>query len=512
MNTTERAALVQGLELYNEMTATVDERTLDILERRRRTSTIRSRGWLVRRTLLAADLVGLVLAMLLAEWLVNRRSSLGVLDARGEVVVFLASLPGWVVVAKLYGLYDHDEERTDHSTADDFTGVFQLVTVCTWLFIAAAQVTGLAHPNTSKLLIFWAAAVAFVTCGRGIARTGARRSVAYLQNTVIVGAGDVGQLIAKKVLQHPEYGINLVGFVDREPKERRDDLAHLALLGATDRLAAIVRLLDVERVIVAFSNESHESTLELVRSLKDLDVQIDVVPRLFELVGPGVGIHAIEGVPLVSLPPLRLSRSSRLLKRLMDILLTTVGLLVLAPLFCLIAVAIKLDSRGPVFFRQARMGCNDSVFTILKFRSMVNDADRLKGDVAHLNKHLLPGGDPRMFKIENDPRLTRVGKFLRRFSLDELPQLLNVMAGQMSLVGPRPLILDEDRYVDSWARRRLDLRPGITGMWQVLGRDDIGFDEMTKLDYLYVTTWSLWRDFEFLLETFPAIVRSKKAH
>jgi exopolysaccharide biosynthesis polyprenyl glycosylphosphotransferase len=507
VNATERAALLQGFELYDEMHATIDERTLDILDQRRRTATIRHRGWLVRRTLLAADLAGLVLAMFLAEWLVNRHSNLGVVDARAEVVVFLASLPGWVVVAKLYGLYDHDEERADHSTADDFTGVFHVVTVCTWLFIAGAYVTGLAHPTTAKLLIFWAAAIGLVSCGRAVARTVARRNVAYLQNTVIVGAGEIGQLIAKKVLQHPEYGINLVGFVDSQPKERREGLAHLALLGSPDRLAAIIRLLDVERVIIAFSNESHERTLDLIRSVKDLDVQIDIVPRFFDLVGPGVGIHSIEGIPLVSLPPLRLSRSSHLLKRATDVALTLVGLTALAPVFALIAVAIKLDSRGPVFFRQTRMGCGDRTFRIFKFRSMVADADQLKDDVAHLNKHLVPGGDPRMFKIEDDPRLTKVGRILRRFSVDELPQLLNVVAGHMSLVGPRPLILDEDKYVDAWARRRLDLRPGITGMWQVLGRDDIGFEEMVKFDYLYVTNWSIGADLRLLLKTIPIAVR-----
>jgi len=511
MNTTERAALLQGLELYGEMTATVGERTLEIVDRRRRTATIRHRGWLVRRALLAADLLGLVLAMFLAEWLVNRHSSLGVLNAHAEVIVFLASLPGWVVVAKVYGLYDHDEERTDHSTADDFSGVFHVVTVCTWLFIAGAHVTGLAQPNTSKLLIFWASAVALVSCGRAVARTAARRSVAYVQNTVIVGAGEIGQLIAKKLLQHPEYGINLVGFIDGHPKERREDLEHLALLGGTDRLNAIVRLLDVERVIIAFSNERHEDTLELIRSLKDLDVQIDVVPRLFELVGPGVGIHTIEGLPLVGLPPLRLSRSSQLLKRLMDLVTSVTLLGLLSPVLILIGAAIVVDSQGPALFRQTRVGARGNTFRILKFRSMVADADAKKGEVAHLNRHLGAGGDPRMFKVPDDPRVTRVGRLLRRFSLDELPQLINVVKGEMSLVGPRPLILDEDRFVDDWARRRLVLKPGITGLWQVLGRADIPFAEMVRLDYLYVTTWSLWGDFRLLVRTIPVLARSQRA-
>ena len=512
MNATERTALLDGLVLHDELRSTVDDRTLEIVDRRRRTAVVRGRGWLVRRLLLGADVLGLVAALLLAEWIVNRHSNVGGLDARGEVLVFLCSLPVWVVIAKLYGLYDHDEERTDHSTADDFTGVFHMVTVCTWLFWAGTYVTGLAHPTTPKLVIFWGAATAFISTGRAAARAVAHRNVAYLQNTLIVGAGDVGQLIAKKLLNHPEYGINLVGFVDGRPKERRSDLGHLALLGDTTRLPAIIRLFDVERVIVAFSNESHEETLDVIRDLKELDVQVDIVPRLFELVGPGVGIHTVEGLPLLGLPPLRLSRSSRLLKRIMDITVTATALLVFAPLFVFIALLIKLDSPGPVFFRQVRMGAGDKAFRIFKFRSMVMDADARKDEVAHLNKHLRAGGDPRMFKIPNDPRVTRVGGALRRLSLDELPQLFNVLAGQMSLVGPRPLILDEDRHVADWARRRLDLRPGVTGLWQVLGRSEIPFGEMTRLDYLYVTGWSIWGDLRLLVRTVPAVTRRRRSY
>ena len=191
-----------------------------------------------------------------------------------------------------------------------------------------------------------------------------------------------------KLLKHPEYGINLVGFVDAEPKERRDDLEDLTLLGPSERLPALVRLFDVERVIVAFSNESHEETLDLIRSLKDLDVQVDIVPRLFELVGPGVEIHTVEGLPLIGLRPLRLSRSSRLLKRTLDLRSRPPSLWsCLRPSFALIALLIKLDSPGPVFFRQVRMGAAIKTFRIFKFRTMVADADERKGEYAHLNQH-----------------------------------------------------------------------------------------------------------------------------
>ena len=512
MTAIQQAPLLANPELYPELSDAVGARTLEILERRRKTAVIRRRGWLVRRMLLLADVAGLMLALLAAEWIVNSHSSTGALDAHAELAFFVITIPAWIVIAKLYGLYDHDEERTDHSTADDFAGVFHMVTVCSWLFLMGCYVSRAAHPSLPKLALFWGLAVVLVTTGRASARAVSRRSVLYLQNTVIVGAGDVGQLIAKKLLQHPEYGINLVGFVDAQPKERREDLEHLALLGPPERLASVVRLFDVERVIVAFSNETHQETLDLIRDLKglDADVQIDIVPRLFELVAAGVGVHAVEGLPLISLPPARLSRSSKLLKRSMDLALSIVALVLLAPLLALIACSIKLDSPGPVFFRQVRMGRGGRTFRIVKFRSMYADAETRKAEVAYLNKHLADG-DPRMFKIREDPRVTRVGWWLRRFSADELPQLWNVLAGEMSLVGPRPLILSEHLHVQDWAERRLDLKPGITGLWQVLGRDDIPFAEMVRLDYLYVIGWSLWKDVRLVLGTVPVLLRSGRS-
>jgi lipopolysaccharide/colanic/teichoic acid biosynthesis glycosyltransferase len=201
-----------------------------------------------------------------------------------------------------------------------------------------------------------------------------------------------------------------------------------------------------------------------------------------------------------------------MLKRGLDLVVSSTALLLLAPVLIAIAVAIRLDSRGPVMFRQTRRGKAEEVFQIFKFRTMSADAESRKYELSHLNMHLAPGGDPRMFKIPDDPRVTRVGGFLRRTRLDELPQLLNVVKGEMSLVGPRPIILDEDQYVNGWARRRLDLRPGMTGLWQVLGASDIPFDEMTKLDYRYVTNWSLAEDLRLIMLTIPSILRRRAAY
>jgi exopolysaccharide biosynthesis polyprenyl glycosylphosphotransferase len=509
MSAVEPAARAGG---HGDISVALDERTLEILARRRAASRPIRRGWLVRRALVVADLVGLFGAFVAATLIFDDPAPVDRIATGTEILAFLLTLPLWVVVAKLYGLYDLDEERTDHSTTDDLVPVLHLVTVGTWLFFGVTTVTQTANPGLARLFGFWILAIAFITGARVTARGFSRRHLAYVQNTIIVGAGQVGQLVAKKLRQHPEYGLNLVGFVDGRPRDRPASLNDVALLGRPDQLPGLVHVLDVERVIVAFSNDSHEEMLDLIRSLKDLDIQIDLVPRFFEVIGTNVGIHTAEGLPLIGLPPLRLSRSSVVAKRVMDLTLSLVGLALLAPLFAVVAVCIKLDSRGPILFRQLRMGCGGRTFEILKFRTMTADAEQRKADYAALNKHRREDGDPRMFKIPNDPRVTRLGGWLRRFSIDELPQLVNVVKGEMSLVGPRPLILEEDQHVVDWRRNRLNLKPGITGLWQVLGRDDIPFEEMVGLDYVYVTTWSAYNDLKLILRTLPTLFRPRAAN
>ena len=271
----------------------------------------RRRGWLVRRMLVVADVVGLTLA-----FLVVGLTGAG-LD-RSTIVAAVVSLPVWIAIARLYHLYDQDEERTHHATADDIVGVFHLVTIGTWLMFASLELTGLADPTVTNAVVLWGSAIVFITLARAIARALCRRSSLYEQNTLILGAGDIGQRVARKLLRHPEYGLNLVGFVDAQPKPRHDDLTGLPLLGAPDDLAAIVNEHGVERVIVAFSGDAGGGDARRASRLNDLEIQVDVVPRLFELVGPSVKIDTLEGLPLVELPPARLPRSSQMIKRTID--------------------------------------------------------------------------------------------------------------------------------------------------------------------------------------------------
>ena len=266
-----------------------------------------------------------------------------------EYLAFLLAIPGWVLLLRLEGLYDRDEERTDHSTVDDIVGVFRSVTIGVWVFALFGVATDLVQPVLARLGVFWLLAVAPDPDPPRRRALLCRHLPGYTQNAVIVGAGNVGQQLALKLTNHREYGIRLVGFVDDRPTELDDELAERLplLLGGPDRLREFIIEHGVERVIFAFSNDSHEAVLANIRAIRDLDVQIDIVPRYFEVFGAGAEVHTLEGIPLVGLRPTRLARSSRMLKRAFDLVASTLGLVLLAPLFAVVAIAIKLESRGP---------------------------------------------------------------------------------------------------------------------------------------------------------------------
>ena len=261
----------------------------------------RRRRAIVRRWLVAADVVGLVLAFVLVGG-----TALVSENALRNVALFALTLPLWVLGARLFGLYAHDN-HLDHSTLDELWPLVLFVTFGTWLGLVTASILELDW-SMRDVVAFWAVASVSIPVLRGAARSFARHSEGYVQNTLIVGAGDVGQLVGRKLRQHPELGIRLVGFVDADPKSMRADLDGVPILGTPDDIATLVRDHDVQRVVVSFSNDRHEQQLGLIHGLRDLDVQVDLVPRLFEAVGPVVAIHDVEGLKLLTLPPVRPSR------------------------------------------------------------------------------------------------------------------------------------------------------------------------------------------------------------
>ena len=490
--------------LEQRLLQVVDDRTLELLERRRHEKRPKGRGWLLRRLLLGADLLGLSLAFLLAAVFAGTFGHV----SGTELAIFALSLPVWVVAAKLFGLYRDDEARADHTTLDDLARVFLLVTVGAFPF---ALVAGYSNLSTTQVLLFWILSVLLITTFRAAARLVSRRTRYYAQNAVIVGAGDIGQLVARKLLQHPEYGINLVGMVDRNPKQRRSDLGHVTLLGTPDELPEIVRVLSIERVIIAFSQDASDETVALIRSLKDIEVLVDIIPRFFEAIGPRVEIHTLEGLPLLGLPPTLLSPSSRLMKRSIDLIGATIGLIVAAPLFAVISCLIWLDSGRPVIFRQRRLGMGMKQFTIFKFRTMRQGSD----DGAHraaIEASMDPQAreaDKGLYKADGKDKVTRIGAWLRKTSLDELPQLVNVLRGDMSLVGPRPSLPYEADHFAPHHFERFAVQPGLTGLWQVTARAQSTWREAIEMDVAYVRDWSIGLDFWLICRTPLQMLRLK---
>jgi exopolysaccharide biosynthesis polyprenyl glycosylphosphotransferase len=435
-------------------------------------------------------------------------------------LIFLAVLPLWVLTAHLCGLYERDEAQAAHSTIDELTAVAQVMTIGVWAVVVLSWATGAASPSVPKLVVFWTLAATGVPALRALARSLCRRSLSYLQNTLIVGTGYVGQIIAKKIIAHPEYGLNLVGFVDSDPMEREPDLEHVAVLDGLDSITTFVQEFDVERVVIAFTRNRRRKIGEVMDELREIDVHVDLVPRAFDEIGPRGAIHLIEGIPLIGIPPLRPSRSSLLLKRVADLAVSAVALLLLSPVFALIALLVKLDSHGPAFYRHERVGRNEKPFRLLKFRTMGLDYCRGEdygGEHAEAAFAKLMT-DPRYRsefestqKLQSDPRVTRVGSFLRSTSLDEFPQLVNVVLGHISLVGPRPITHEElYRYGDR-VHKVLQVRPGVTGYWQINGRSNLTYDDRVRLDLGYCNNWSLGQDLTILAKTVRVMLRRGEA-
>lgn len=487
------SGVVPGEQLIQAM----DERTRGLLTRRRHAH----RAQLVPRSLVIADLLGLGLAYYLTTLLMSGDGAFG---STGELVVFVLTLPCWVIAAKLHGLYERDQERPDHSTTDDVVGIFHIVTIGVWVLLLASRLGGQAGPGIYALTVFWGLAICALPVARTVARDACKRSGAYQQNTIIVGAGEIGQLIGRKLVKHPEYGLNVVGFVDRDPRERRADLPeHFTILGPPEQITDIIRLLDVERVVIAFAQEPVRELLTLVRQLRGLPIQIDLVPRLFELIGPRVGLYSVEGIPVMGLPPTRASRGARMIKRGIDVIGAAAGLAASAPLFAYIALRIRLDSPGPILFRQVRLKANMEEFTVLKFRTMAAETDEAihRDYIAATMSPQAQSNGNGLYKLDRSASVTSAGRWLRRTSLDELPQLINVLCGDMSLVGPRPCIPYELEQYQRHHFERFSVPQGLTGLWQVTARANATYGESLDMDVAYVRGWSLGLDLRLLLRT-----------
>ena len=365
------------------------------------------------------------------------------------------------------------------------------------------------YPASSRLIFVyaWLAACVLGITGRVVlhaCRAYAQRRGMAGERVMVVGTNHLARMIMQGLTQQAHLGYRVIGFVDDTV---RSDFGRFRAFGAVDGLPNVIERESIDRVIVALPASRHSEILWVLDRCQEAGVSVSLVPDLFEMRLSHVNLETVGGIPLLAVHETSISGFNRLVKRGMDIVLSALLLLLLAPVCALIALAIKLDDGGPVIFQQVRCGKNRAPFRFYKFRSMYREADRRRTELESRNEQEGP-----VFKIKADPRITPVGQFLRRSSVDEIPQILNVLRGDMSIVGPRPPLPVEVARYQPWHRRRLDVKPGITCLWQIAGRSQIGFDEWMRLDMEYLRTRSLRTDLAIFLKTLPAVMARRGAY
>ncbi len=451
------------------------------------------RDALFRRALLAADVLAIASAFLLTVILSGRALHL--------TWAAVAAVPVVLAGAKITGLYDRDEALLRKTTLDEAPKLFQLATLCVLIAWLAGGPIADGNLDRPEALFLWLALAAGLIVCRAAGRALALQA-APVERCLLIGDEASAAIVDSKLRCHGGINAEVVAHLDLDMAApwSSDGVSKLRLAEIRD----LAETLNVHRAIVApgwKAGAESGQVLNLVRTLKAVGVRVSVLPRMLEVVGSSVEFDDLHGVTLMGVRSFDLTRSSAACKRAFDLLGATVGLLAVAPVMAAIALAVKLDGGGPVLFRQSRVGRHGRCFHMLKFRTMVPDADAMKESLRDRNE-----ARDGLFKIADDPRATRVGRLLRRSALDELPQLFNVLRGEMSLVGPRPLVVDEDRRIEGWHRRRLELTPGMTGPWQILGPTRVPLREMVALDYFYIANWSLWSDVKIMLRTVPHVL------
>ena len=365
----------------------------------------------------------------------------------------------------------------------------------------------------SRLLIIYVAAITIVllSVGRIVQRTVNARLRARgigVNRVVVVGAGDVGRAVLRTMIARKELGYYPLGYLADDPSQPRVDLGRIKALGDIDDLAATLRQQPVDTVIITLPWTYHNRILKLVSICQDADVDVQVVPDVFQLNLRQVQVDNLDGIPLLHVNNFAAFPGiNRLVKRAIDVAVVVLAAPLWILVFAVVALAIRLESAGPVLYTQRRIGENGRDFEMIKFRSMIPNADALRDELVRQS-----GEDPRHPKIKNDPRITRVGRVIRALSLDELPNLINVLRGQMSLVGPRPPTPEEVALYEPWHMQRLSIMPGLTGLWQINGRSDVPFDEMCLLDIYYIENWSVKLDAQILMMTIPRVLLRQGAY
>jgi exopolysaccharide biosynthesis polyprenyl glycosylphosphotransferase len=457
---------------------------------------ISQRDTTLRRTLELIDVLMIYAALAFVLYVLR-------LDRASLAAPSVLIAPFVVLAAKAVGLYDRDQGTLRKTTIDEVPSILYLSVLSSigvWLAAAVLLDGGLDRLQVFALVL---ASFGLLTLGRCGGRAVSVRFTSP-ERCIVIGTAADAQRIARRLETAPGVNAVVSGRIALRPADLDTgprELHAFGSIGTPEAVAGVIRRYCVERVIIAPDGHDLDEILGAIRLINSIGVKVSVLPRLLEVVGSWSTYEYSDGMSLLGVRQAGISKSSELTKRIMDVVGASLAFVVLWPVMAIIGAAVKLDSPGPLFFRQRRIGRGGEVISIVKFRSMIHDADAIKSQLRDRNE--AEGG---LFKINDDPRITRIGRFLRRTSLDELPQLLNVLRGSMSLVGPRPLVPDEDTLIEGWQRRRLAVKPGMTGLWQIFGSSRIPMNEMVKIDYLYGGSWSIWEDLKILLRTVPYVV------
>ena len=452
------------------------------------------RDALARRALALVDVLAGMAALAVA----------GVSQPGASLVADALLLAVLVLSVHAAGLYHRDEHLLRRTTLEEVPSLFRVATLWSLITWLGAELVLGREVRPAQLAAGWLLLFVLTVVGRSAARWVVRQ-LNPRERCLVLGDATTAAFLRRKFDISFSTKATVVGRIplaiepDLVPPRRQE----VPVLGGFETLSDTLVLHGIDRVIVA--PDDTQDSFEAIRLIKMMGVKISVLPRMLEVVGSAFELDDVDGVTLLGIHRSELTRSARMVKRVVDVVAATLALSLLAPLIAIIAVLIKLDSRGPVLFSQMRIGRHGREFRLHKFRSMVEGADAQKASLMDLNE------TEGLFKIANDPRVTRVGRLLRTTSLDELPQLWNVLRGEMSLVGPRPFVPDDDAKIRGWERNRLNVTPGMTGAWQILGSTRVPLEEMVKVDYLYGATWSLWLDMKILLRTVAYVAARRSA-
>lgn len=454
--------------------------------------------------LMGADALAVLTFTTLASVLVEELGLATLRVAHQLWWISAATTPVWLAVFANQRLYNI---RFIGRRIDEFRRVVNASLLGTLAVALAANIAGIL-PSRAGLIVLGSSALVVVTLEREIARRvflRLRASGHLVRTVVIAGANPEGRDIAAMLQAEPWLGYQVVGFVD-DHAMTREPVPGVPLLGGVAQLPGLLREFPNASVIVAASAVESAVTNRLARDLLDQGIHVELSSTLRDISSQRLTVRPLGRFPIVYVEPVTRGGWRAWAKRTFDIAGAVGGLVATAPILAVAAIAVKLDSRGPVIFRQVRVGRNSEPFSVLKIRTMVADAEARLAELRDRNE-----ADGPLFKMAEDPRVTRVGRFLRKTSIDELPQLWNVLRGDMSLVGPRPALPHETEEWDALLAQRLRVKPGITGMWQVSGRSDTTFEDYTRLDLYYVDNWSLATDLAILAKTIPVVALRKGA-